>query len=360
MFEKKEKKRMSNFELLRIIAIIIILISHFNFFSGLSGNFESVTVNSILTYSLRIGVVANYIFIILTGYFLVESKPNYKKIIKLLLEMFFYSILILLVLLIFNKNLINSQSIIKSLLPIFFGNWFLIYYILLFIFTPFLNEFVRNTSQKTLKTLIFIMISILVVLTFSKNLWNYNYHFFFIVAYFVGAYLKLYCKNSFKNNKKIIAVLVLSSLFTLISTIVLQYIGFKFNISYLVDKSDYFIRNSYSIFPFLIAISLVLLFRNIKINYCPIINRIATSVLGIYLIHENFLLRNIIWKSFLPITFNINSGFLPIYMIGKVLLVFSICLIVDQLRILLLGKIEENFSNKIYSLIRKKQVNINE
>ena len=92
------KKRESNFELLRIFAIIMVIIGHFN----VHGNIGDLTFNQsfisffniLFSKFLSLGDVSNHIFMLLTGYFLIKSKVNYKSIIKLYLEMIFNCLII--------------------------------------------------------------------------------------------------------------------------------------------------------------------------------------------------------------------------------------------------------------------------
>lgn len=93
-------KRMSNFELLRIIAMMMIVFSHFVQYglmrNGYQGAFEiwysQSVISQLVTSSLALGSVGNGIFFMITGYF--YSQKN-----KISLKKIFFTTLFLLILL---------------------------------------------------------------------------------------------------------------------------------------------------------------------------------------------------------------------------------------------------------------------
>ena len=123
------KRRESNFELLRIIAIIMVITSHFVVHGGIKGTNSIYLINTMYSRIMILGCIANHIFIFLSGYFLVKSNFNIRKVIKLILEMTFYSLIIYLIYS-FTIHDFNLLSFIKSFLAIFWGNWFVKYYII--------------------------------------------------------------------------------------------------------------------------------------------------------------------------------------------------------------------------------------
>ena len=60
------------------------------------------------------------------------------------------------------------------------------------------------------------------------------------------------------------------------------------------------------------------------------INILAGTVLGVYLIHDNRLLSNVIWNYIFP---NIDwINYYPLFYLGKVIMIFGVCSLVDYLR----------------------------
>ena len=88
-------KRDSNLELLRIVAMLGIIASHYGF--GLKPLLaeEPLSINSLWFLNLTLwGKVGINCFMLISGYFMCEMAISAKKYIKLLAQVYFYSILI--------------------------------------------------------------------------------------------------------------------------------------------------------------------------------------------------------------------------------------------------------------------------
>ena len=91
-----ERKRDSNFELLRIIAMILIVFSHENqhgiwFPQNHDFGFNYLFCKSIFSY---FGAIGNWLFIFVSGYFITEQSFSYKKILRLWFQVFSISVII--------------------------------------------------------------------------------------------------------------------------------------------------------------------------------------------------------------------------------------------------------------------------
>lgn len=344
-----KKERLSNFELLRIISMLIILISHFN----IHGNFTNVQthyfLNELFIDIFVFGTVANHIFIIITGYFMINSDVKYNKIIVLLMQMFFYSIVIPIVLKIIGVIQLNYIDIIKMMFPIVFGNWFCIFYIILYCFIPTINILINKLNKlefRRLITICLILFSIVPMLTANK--WKFSMLALFITDYLIGAYIRIYKDK--EKNKKYINVLILGFLFLVASVITIKNIGEKLNSQIIVNNSRYFIVTNTSIFVIIVSVCMVIIFKNIRIKNNSIINYLASSTLGVYLIHENNYLRDIIWNKVWPNSYYYNSiAFIPLAIL-KIIVIYICCIIIDKIRYKIFGKIEDKISRKVCNL----------
>ena len=349
------KKRESNFELLRIIAIFLVIIGHFN----LHGNIPNLItnqgtmlfINTLISKLLCLGDVVNHIFMLLTGYFLIKSKLNYKNVIKLYLEMLFYSFIIELIAFLLGLEGVTIISLLKSLLPIFFGQWFVRYYIMFILFTPMLNKYINSIDRNTHKNNIIILLLVFSIIPMlSVNVFAFSNLTFFFLEYFIGSYIRLY--NFTLTKTKLLLLLSINFLIIIISIIVFNYIGNIINNSLVIGLSNYFLATNYSIFTISLAISIFLLFKNINIGYNKFINYISSSVLSIYLIHDNHIVGKLIWSNYFPNTMFIDSILFVPMMILKCLSIFIICIIIDKVRILLFDKLFDKLSEKTEKFIR--------
>lgn len=141
--ENKYKKRKSQFELLRIIAMFLIVLSHANIHGVLeNGNSTLLKYPFSTAVSLLMvnGVIGVYIFVLITGYFMINSKISYQKIIKLWLPIVFWSLILYLT---FNWRQIQVIPLIKSIFPVIFNQyWFMTVYFLMYCLIPILNKVV--------------------------------------------------------------------------------------------------------------------------------------------------------------------------------------------------------------------------
>ena len=103
VLENKEHKRQLNFEFLRIISMILILLHHYAYHGGLV-DIDQIGANKIVGLLINMGgKLGNIIFILISGYFMVDKEFKIKKLLKIIFETIFYSVVILLILLITNN-----------------------------------------------------------------------------------------------------------------------------------------------------------------------------------------------------------------------------------------------------------------
>lgn len=95
------KKRIPNFEIIRVLAMYFIVVWHFIRHGLFQDSVPTYNcdIRGFLNYSLMqiimiITVMAVNLYVLITGYFMVQSKPRWNKIPHLWLHVFIYSILI--------------------------------------------------------------------------------------------------------------------------------------------------------------------------------------------------------------------------------------------------------------------------
>jgi hypothetical protein len=98
------------------------------------------------------GVIGNTIFFISSAWFLIDSeKVNVKKWFSLFIEVWFISVLILIITLIGRSGDISFSIIIKSLLPTTFSTtWYMTCYLLFYPIHHILNKIIRGMDQRQL------------------------------------------------------------------------------------------------------------------------------------------------------------------------------------------------------------------
>ncbi|MDE6946587.1 MAG: hypothetical protein K2P14_05320, partial [Anaeroplasmataceae bacterium] len=103
--------------------------------------------------------------------------------------------------------------------------------------------------------------------------------------------------------------------------------------SYGIFKNSAFMFSSdNSILMAVMSISLFMGFSSIKFPENKVINKIASTTFGIYLIHDNKYMRTIIWRDILKNGMFIDSSFLWVHALFSVVAVFCTCAIIDMIR----------------------------
>ena len=139
-------QRQSNIELLRVISMFWVLLGHYYVLSEYS-TVDTISFNWIgMQFLGAWSKVAVDIFVIITGYFLVNQNFRWNKILKLLSCTYFWGIAVL----IFALGLgisVKTDYIYKSLFPLTPLNWFARSYLLLYISIPLFNKLINKVNQ---------------------------------------------------------------------------------------------------------------------------------------------------------------------------------------------------------------------
>lgn len=349
-------KRKTNIELLRIFSMILIILHHYVAHGGLvdidiiSGN---KFIGKFLYIGGKLGVV---IFILIIGYFMVDSKFKIRKLIKIYLEVLFYSVGIYLILLFCNKIEFSLTKFIKSILPISYGQyWFVTGYIGLYIFSPFINKLIKNLDKSQYITLILIGTIVLVVIPTltPKGKGIYSDILYFIYLYVLSGYLKKY-KIKFIDSKKkcillIITMLIFIMTVSIVSTFMAQYVK-------IFDKLIKYFDKSNSVPILILALSIFELFRTVEIRENKAIYMFARTSFAVYLIHDNVNFKKILWNDIFKTNefFYANSVKLLIHIIVTLAVIYIGCTMIELIREKLFRRIIYNIKiNKIETILDK-------
>jgi len=364
-----KKTRDSNIELLRIIAMLLLVAHHYVVNSGLlqAVNNAPISVDGALTLLLgQFGKPLINSFVMITCYFMCTANITFKKFLKLLLQIMFYRIVILIVFAIVNGDIL-SLSFVKRfalvLIPIQsigtgFTNAFLMFYLLI----PFLNRMVRGLSESQ-HVLLLVLFGFLYCILGIFHSIEFNYVSWFAVLYFFAAYIRFYRKKWFSDIKATGIMTAVVAALSSLSIIAIYVLNAKTKFSLPLYA---FVVDSNNLLPTALGISLFMLFMNLKIGQSRLINTVASTTFGVLLIHTNAQVRGLLWYDWFKCAESYTKYPLSVvYMIGVVVLVFVVCSAIDYLRIKLieepffkrmdkkLDSISESFSKRLDTLFTK-------
>lgn len=356
---KENKHRYSNFELCRIFAMFLIVLNHLCQYGGMAGHMDS---SNLLTNSLYCwtGNLGNWLFILISGYFVSVSKFTWKKAFKVWFQVFSISVIIGLVLYCFKIPAVEEPISLNDLFQLFFptffaNNWFATAYILFYMFTPFLNGSLLSFNEKTHRYLIVLMVVVGTVIKMipGQQIFQTGYLFYFIMGYYIASYIRIY-NPAFLNNQKLNIVITIFSVIFYILWIVLivHYKDNQYIINHYTDI--YFFPIALNRFPILLtAVFAFGIFKNMHITSNKLINTVAGTTFGVYLIHENQYLNKIIWLKLLKINEYLDSEYLFVYLIFAVVITFLTCSCFDLLRQKVIERPVLYFYDKIGSSTKK-------
>ena len=322
-----KKIRSSNFELLRIIAMYGIVCFHMigNTCPSFDITKTNILVNTLFSFGGHFG---NTIFFLLMGYFCYTQKFRIRKIISILAQVCFYSVLVGYIL-VCSGNLTILQAFKELSFPLYKGEyWFCLAYIILYSLSGFLNTVVEHSDKKQLIILILILVLLQVEIPFinhiypESNLRLVQNEFIHIPwsfrVYLIGAFIRKYNVTVKKNHRYL---LVLSTLFLVIFNV----IGLRYRV---VGMSE----NFNNLVILLLGILVFLFFKDLQIRPNRFINYVASLTLGVYLFHENGNIRSIIWNNMVKLNRFDSKIYYPVIALFMGLAVFVVGCLMDCVR----------------------------
>lgn len=347
----QKKTRQSNIELFRIVTMFLIVAHHYVVNSGLMDVLRVEPLGARSFFYLIFGAWGKTginCFVLITGYFMCKSRLTVRRYLKLLLEVYFYRIGIFLVFLATGRQALTLNQLLHLLLPFSsidkgFTSCFLAFYLLI----PFLNIGISHLSHKQHLALIGLLLLIYTIAPTIPGVdVSFNYVSWFVVIYVIGAYLRLYEIPLLEKHTgwKLLAVLLISiaSIFAL--GFLSRRMGVDINLSY------YFLSDSNKPLALLTAVLAFLWFRSLPIGYHSWINTIASAAFGVLLIHANSdAMRAWLWRDILHNAEMYGQSSFVLHAILSVVGIYTICTVLDLIRIRLLEQ-------SLFAMLDKKAV----
>lgn len=322
-------QRNSNFELLRIVAMLAIVAFHMSVYSQIPDRGAFFTAQqyrlnaSWVRYLYTFGYFGNFIFMLLSGYFLVNKRFKVIAVVKIILEMWFYSFLIIYILIAAGAPVKEAILDTNLLFPLYHGNnWYISNYLIVYCISDLLNAAVKNTKP----TLLFVILVFAMLVQFDFGFF-FIHHMpvgknidtgrltCFILLYMVGAFIKEYADDKIFCGKIFINVPLIFYLLWKASNDIVFIDDIMFDVK-----------------VFLASLLTFLTFKKIDIGTNKVINLIGSTTLGVYLLHENPMTYELIWVYLLKVGDHArDKTFIP-FSIMCFVSVFIVCMILDMVR----------------------------
>lgn len=294
-----------------------------------------LSANSIFLFLFGMwGKIGINCFVLITGYFICKSNITVKKFLKLVLEVEFYRVIIYMIFIASCYESFSLTGVVKAILPITsIGTNFTGCYLVFYLCIPFLNILVRNMSEKEHLALLGpVFFTYIFMGTLPKFDVTMNYVSWFICLYFIAAYIRLYPKKMFEEAKLWAVCTVVLAILCILSVLCCVWIGARIG----KQIAFYFVTDSNTFLAVCIGVSSFLFFKNLKIKQSRVINTIAASTFGVLLIHANSdTMRKWLWQTVLNVkdAFLLSTPLIVLHATLSVLGVFTVCVIIDRIRI---------------------------
>lgn len=354
------KERKSNFELLRILLMISIPVYHLCVYSGIMYlDYNDYTIMSLL-FSSGGAIVADFAFMALSSYFLIERRGRVlPKFLTFLGQVLFLWIVKELVFhLMYGLNIQNT-FITDMLMPGVW--WFVKVYLIILLIYPFLNYIIYKTKKWQL-LLLCVAFGCGVLVSGLFNVMNFGSDIVsFLFTYFSIGYMKRIEYRSFfgiSNNKYVmllvyvvifVATFVVCSMLKNSDSYLYQLVGNNQNANELIKR----LIGKYCIFQYIMGISIFLFFRSLKMKYNKIINYVASMVFYVFLLHETVM--GVFWKmgklQTIDGCFSWNSR---IEFVGWIILYLICCFVLAFVMRLIYVKFVEPWWKKLVAFIEVK------
>lgn len=264
------------------------------------------------------------LFVMISGYFLITSKAKIQKLIPMWKQVFTYSVGIWIIFFLFDRSSVHLIDSLRSFFPIVFNKyWFVTTYLMLYVLAPYLNRFIKSIPSRFLLRLVIILVVLVSVLpSIFRNATAVSNLGWFILLYFIAAYLRLYGipkKLSFKTANLWCFVISAGLLYG--SIIIMDLVSLKFSV--FRGKQLHFAGQE-SILLLFFSISIFVWVMNITPFSNKFVNQASALTFGVYLIHDNGYVRSFLWDYLVPERLLYRSNLYPITIIGIVFLIYVI------------------------------------
>lgn len=347
------KNRNSGIELLRILAILMVICLH------RAGNdtLQSAPMYSVSYYVLWFIQIASYkavdIFFLICGFFSVKQTLKPEKLLRMEWKVLTYFLLVYGLAVAVGYIPFSARDLLRGFFPWIGGHyWYYTAYVSLLLLTPWINKLISGMSQKQHLLLVLILCGTMAVPVGDAFFAMDGYSAIWAIAlYLLGSYLRLYVRPI-----KAKTGMGLSFACTIFSFLWFVLVGLATDrlLGRQLLHTHFLV---YTRVPVVLsAVFAVLGFGQLNMKALPtkVINAVSRHTFGVYLLHSCVFMDVLFWKRLFPAEPMAQSPWYFLYVIGSVLVMYTVCLAADWLRDLLFAPLEKS---RFFSILGQKAEN---
>ena len=327
-------ERQSNFELLRIICMLLLIGHHYAVHGGLLSLTPGSHQQNIGRGLLPLGKMCFIAFIAISMWFLVDStNAKFSRFMKTWMQVLFYSVTFTII-----SYIMGSVVRPIDFISCFFvmtGNshGFAASYLIFLLLLPFIIKATKGISKFQARYILVILFSIQVGSQILRAATKYNQPVYsevtlFILCYFISLNFKRWPVEDL-NNKFLWFGMIIG---TWILVYVLYGLAYQGIHTTLIDFVLGTVGDESSIFYIFAGYSLFYIFKDIRIPYSRIINKIASLTFGVLLIHDHNFFRHLFWSEVVRTQTDYYSPHMVLRITITVASIFVACCVIEYLR----------------------------
>lgn len=345
-------KRNSGLDLLRIVSMWMIITLHFLGHGGALAEMQQFSFEYFAGWSLA-GVCFSAVncFILISGFFLVESRFSIKHLWTFVATVHFYSVTIYTAMWTAGLLQFTPAGFGFSLFPLLTSQyWFATQYFILYALTPLLNIAIKSMTKQQMRAGI---ITLLLVFSIWPDMKAFQYGSFqgrgfdvtwFGCLYFIGAYFRLfYHEYDFGKMRTKLLLLFLLATAALPSTKFIAALAANLTGISLLNKAGSIFYLYHSVPTTISSVTLFLLFSTIKLRPPWLIKATTISaplVFAVYLIHDNPNFRSFLWER-IDAASHVGTPMFFLWSFTTIAFIFFTCLLIEFFRSWLYREIEQ-------------------
>lgn len=299
---QKTSGRKQNLEQLRCIAMMMVVVLHFLGKGNILGDVSmaDMSIVGMAAWVLEaLCIVAVNVYMLISGYFLCQSKFKLNRLLTLYLQIWMYSAGVGAVAVwagIVPADEINVHYFLSLLFPVTMGHyWFMTAYVFMYLLLPLVGKAIENLSKKQLKlalTLLLVAYCLVkTVLPFRLEEDGKGYDvLWYLCVFLIAAYIRRFDVGILKKRWACVLLYVTGSALALVELFVFRYIYLRTGSLGLILKISFEYNH---LFVLMASVGLFGLFLHLKGEGVlgSLAAKVGPYVLGVYLLHENIGVR---------------------------------------------------------------------
>ena len=322
-------------DLLRIVSMYMVVIIHTLSYGGILESSSGISHSMIILLQTIVYCAVNC-FSMISGYVTYSDNNmciKYSKYIKLWVQVVFYGVIISGFFFLISSETTSFSNFVYSFVPVFSNRyWYFTAYTVCFFLSPFLNKMIRKCSCRELSILVIVIVFLFSI--YSSVAYNFGGDIFYLVQGFSAFWLlMMYIIGAWIKKVNISKRINLKWIFLVTVSVLITWIVKSF-----CPKVAGDIIGAYTSPTILLnSIIFVALFSKLKIGHkgLILIKFMSPAVFGVYLIHNNSVIRdNYMRDAFLWVS-NLNYWVVPFVILFISACIFLVCILIEKVRLFL-------------------------